>query len=340
MTLPSATLPESASRPALWPYVKIARIDHWFKNSFMLLGVLLAIFYQAGSIDWANPWPSLGRIALAFFALCLVASGNYVINELLDGPSDRMHPEKRSRVVPSGLVRPKLVYLEWLALSGLGISLGLLINPAFTGALVALWVMGIIYNVPPVRSKELPYIDVLTESINNPIRLFLGWFAVIPDRIPPMSLILAYWMAGAFFMGAKRYAELRHIGDRRVAALYRKSFRHYTEENLLVSLFFYATSCALFAGIFMVRYHLELIAFVPVAAGFFAFYLKLSLKPDSPVQNPERLYKEKLFFAYAVACLVIFVLLMFTSIPPLYRAFNVEPSRAGVLWTLGGSEGQ
>ncbi len=31
--------------------------------------------------------------------------------------------------------------------------------------------MGLVHNVPPVRSKELPYIDVLSESVNNPIRL-------------------------------------------------------------------------------------------------------------------------------------------------------------------------
>ena len=332
----SATLPDRPPSYGIRPYVEIARLDHWFKNAFMLLGVLLAVFYEPSRVTWS----SLPRVALALLAVCFVASANYVINELLDGPTDLMHPQKRLRAVPSGRVRPALVYVEWFTLSVLGIGLGLLINPWFTACLGALWFMGLVYNVPPVRAKELPYVDVLTESVNNPIRLFLGWFAVISDRVPPMSLILAYWMAGAFFMAAKRYAELRHIGDRGIAGMYRRSFQHYTEEKLLVSMFFYATSCALFGGIFMVRYHIELILFVPVAAGFFAFYLKLSLQADSPAQNPERLYKERYFFTYAILCVVIFVLLMFTSIPPLYKAFNVEPSKAGVLWTIGGSGGE
>jgi hypothetical protein len=47
-----------------------------------------------------------------------------------------------------------------------------------------LWVMGVVYNVKPIRSKELPYLDVLSESINNPIRLLLGWFPLIADRVP------------------------------------------------------------------------------------------------------------------------------------------------------------
>ena len=33
-------------RTGIWPYVQIARADHWFKNAFMLLGVLLALFYE------------------------------------------------------------------------------------------------------------------------------------------------------------------------------------------------------------------------------------------------------------------------------------------------------
>ena len=50
----------------------------------------------------------------------------------------------------------------------------LLINPYFTAAALALWVMGIAYNVPPVRTKEIPYLDVLSKSVNNPLRLLLG----------------------------------------------------------------------------------------------------------------------------------------------------------------------
>ena len=176
---------------------------------------------------------------------------------------------------------------------------------------------------------------MLSESINNPIRLLLGWFALVSGRFPPLSLAISYWMVGAFFMAMKRYAEYRHIGDRAVAAAYRKSFEYYTEDRLLISLFFYATSCALFAGIFIVRYHPELILFAPLAAGLFAYYMKIGLQPDSPVQNPEKLYKQRGFLAYLVVCTVMFIVLMFTSIPSMYDVFNVAPSGMTPLWTLG-----
>jgi decaprenyl-phosphate phosphoribosyltransferase len=205
----------------------------------------------------------------------------------------------------------------------------------FTVSAVALWVMGIAYNVRPIRLKEWPYLDVLSESINNPIRLALGWFALVPDRFPPLSLALSYWMVGAFFMAMKRLAELRHIRDRHALAAYRMSFRHYTEERLLVSIMFYASACALFGGIFIVRYRLELILFVPLLAGFLAYYFKMGLQADSAAQHPEHLHRERGFMAYLVVCLAAFVLLMFTSIPVLYAWFNVEPASVKPLWTIG-----
>jgi 4-hydroxybenzoate polyprenyltransferase len=321
-----------ADRHGLWPYVQIARVDHWFKNAFMMLGTILALFYQPTLFAWSSVTPFL----LAVAATCLIASSNYVLNEILDAPTDRLHPEKRYRPIPAGKVRLPLAYAEWLLLGIAGLALALSINWYFAFSGLALWLLGITYNVPPLRTKEWPYIDVLSESANNAVRLLLGWFALVTTAVPPVSLALSYWMLGAFFMATKRFAEYRHIGDKAIAAGYRRSFRHYTEERLLVSMFFYATACALFGGIFIVRYHLELILFVPFAAGVFAYYLSIGLKADSAAQNPEKLYKQRGFFAYMVVSTVVFVLLMFTSIPTLYRLFNVESSIASPLWTLGG----
>ena len=54
---------------------------------------------------------------------------------------------------------------------------------------------GLVYNVSPIRTKEKVYLDVLSEAVNNPIRLTLGWAMVDSTTLPPSSLLLAYWMA-------------------------------------------------------------------------------------------------------------------------------------------------
>lgn len=311
-------------------YASIARPDHWFKNVFMALGVLLAFFYYPQLFTWAV----LGYIALAVAATCLIASSNYTLNEILDAPRDRLHPSKRNRPVPSGRIWIPAAYIQWVLLGVAGLGLASLINWPFFWTGLSLLIMGLVYNVPPVRSKELPYIDVLSESVNNPIRLLLGWFAVAAGEVPPVSLLIAYWMIGAFFMGAKRLAEYRYIGHPGRAAAYRNSFRYYDENKLIVSLFGYISVFALFSGVFIIRYHLELMLLAPLVAGFVCYYMAVALKPDSAAQNPEKLYKERGLMLYLSVCVVAFFVLMFAEIPALYTLFNVQPSPVNPLWKI------
>ena len=100
---------------------------------------------------------------------------------------------------------------------------------------------------------------MLSESVNNPIRFALGWFLITTDVWPPSSIMVAYWMAGAFLMGTKRYAEYRFINDPEIAGKYRRSFNYYNETNLLISIFFYALTSTFFLGIFLIKNKIELL---------------------------------------------------------------------------------
>ena len=191
------------------PYLSIARPDHWFKNVFMVAGVVLALFYHPGLIDAA----SLQRVLWAVVTTCFIVSSNYVLNEILDAPTDLSHPVKRKRPIPSGLVQLPVAYAEWVILGLIGLAMASALGQAFFASALLLLIMGMIYNIPPVRSKDWPYLDVLSESVNNPIRLLLGWFAVKAMEVPPVSLLIAYWMIGAFFMATKRFSEYRSIGN-------------------------------------------------------------------------------------------------------------------------------
>lgn len=312
-------------------YLQIARFDHWGKNVFMVLGFVLAWFLKPVDLTGGL----LLKLAYGFVITGLIASSNYVINEILDAPKDKHHPDKQHRPIPSGRVKLPYAYAEWILLGVVGIGLASTINTGFLISGAALWIMGCVYNIPPVRSKEVPYLDVLSESINNPLRLMLGWFVLIPNTVPPLSLVVSYWMFGAFFMAIKRYAEYRHINDAAAAAAYRGSFKYYNEARLLISFFYYAILGSFFAGVFIVRYHLELVLFLPFASAFVAQYLRIGLKSNSPVQHPEKLFHERGFLAMSLFCGVVFVMLMLVEIPVMYEWFNVEASSLNPLWKLG-----
>ena len=68
-------------------------------------------------------------------------------------------------------------------------------------------------------------------------------------------------------------------------------------------------TATIFIAIFMVKYRIEYLLAMPFVFGLFCFYLWISFKPDSAVQKPEKLYREKKLIAYiAVLCVILFVL--------------------------------
>jgi 4-hydroxybenzoate polyprenyltransferase len=138
------------ARPTFRGHVAIARVDHWFKNVFVLPGILAAIGIDRAHVPSNLPF----RVGVGLLSVCLVASSNYVINEVLDAPSDRSHPLKFSRPVPSGQVSVPLAYVQWIVLMIAGVALGTLVSTPFAVTVGVLWLMGCVYNIPPVRSKE------------------------------------------------------------------------------------------------------------------------------------------------------------------------------------------
>ncbi|MET4082391.1 decaprenyl-phosphate phosphoribosyltransferase [Pedobacter sp. UYP30] len=320
-------------------YIKIARVDNWVKNVFMLPGMVFALaLFQT---PYSNQL--LFKIIVGLLSICLVASANYVINEYLDIDYDRFHPLKRKRSLVMTKVNPKIIYAEYSLLALVGLGLASFVSIKFLVTATILLCMGVIYNVKPFRSKERVFLDVLSESINNPIRFAAGWFIFSPalglpntkwdldwiNTFPPLSIMLAYWMGGAFLMATKRFAEYRLIGDAELAGLYRRSFKFYTENSLLVSMFFYAITCAFFMGIFLIKDRIELLVSFPFFALLFSWYLRIGLLNDSPVQGSEKLYVRKWFMTYLVLFAILICVLMFVDIPWLHwlleNANNYHP---------------
>jgi len=298
-------------------HLEIARLDHSIKNLFVLPGIIIPLSFYPELMKRQLIW----RLVLAFISITLVACSNYVINEVLDAPFDRLHPTKKNRPTARGVVNIPVAYVQWLLMMVAGVALGLYIGKLFALMCIVLWVMGCFYNFPPVRTKDVPYLDVLTESVNNPIRMLLGWYAVTSTLVPPVSLLICYWMIGCYFMALKRFSELSEIGDRERAGAYRASFKHYTLESLLVSVTFYASTAMLFFGAFAIRYHMELILAFPLLALTMSLYFKLAFKKNSSVQNPEKLYREPMLMASFVATSGAILILLFTTMPVLESFF-------------------
>ncbi|WEK21219.1 MAG: UbiA prenyltransferase family protein [Candidatus Pedobacter colombiensis] len=320
---------ENILEPAkIFEYIAIARPDNWIKNIFMLPGMLFAL----SIFDTAITFGLIVKIVIGIASICLVASANYVINEYLDKGFDKYHPLKKKRSSVVTIINPRILYIEYAILGCLGLGVSYTVSIKFLLMAGLLLFMGVIYNVKPFRSKDRVFLDVLSESVNNPIRFAAGWFIFTPslgipsskwdlnwiNTFPPVSIIIAYWMGGAFLMATKRFAEFRLIGNVEIAGQYRRSFKYYTENSLLVSMFFYAITSAFFLGIFLIKDRIELLVSFPFFALLFSWYLRIGLLKDSPVQGSEKLYTRKWFMLYLILFTTLLCVLMFVKIPWLH----------------------
>ncbi|HME44438.1 MAG TPA: UbiA prenyltransferase family protein [Syntrophorhabdales bacterium] len=298
---------------SLGTYICIARPRHWVKHVFIIPGIGAALLLVK-NIEHGI----VLRLVMGFASACLIASANYIINEWLDAKLDRHHPLKCRRPGAEGLLSPPIVLLEYVMLSILGLGLAFVVNELFFFASSAFILSGVFYNVKPFRTKDCPYLDVATEAINNPIRLLLGWAMVSGVTVPPLSLLGAYWLGGAFLMAAKRLSEYKFIIDSKgfeAPGQYRKSFQHYTDVSLLVSCFVYAIMASFLLSVFLLKYRTELILSFPLFTLLFAYYLHMAMQRESAAQRPEELHKDRGLVIILMLLIAALTVLSFIDMP-------------------------
>lgn len=272
-------------------YLKICRPDHWLKNIFILFGHVVAL---ALVLDFKADWNLAVMAVLSLVPACLIASANYILNEILDAPFDAMHPTKRHRGIPAGKVK---VWILWWMKAGLivaafGIAWLCGFNWAYHAALALLLLSGVVYNVRPLRLKDRAFMDVIAESFNNPVRLWLGYYALVsPRNVPPLSIVLAWWFFGALLMTGKRYSEFRFIGNAELSGRYRRSFQVYTEKSLILAMITYANLFCFCTGVAMAVYPRlnDLVLVFPLVVLAVIAYFQHAMKEETARLEPEQL---------------------------------------------------
>lgn len=293
------------------PYFSLARVDSWSKNLIVLVGVFLAYVLSGAPL-------ALTQIAMALGAICLASSANYVLNESLDAKSDAYHPIKKKRASVAHALNKYAVVAEYAVLFTVALLLGHAVNERAFAVLAFYLICGWLYNIPPLRFKDKAHLDVLLESINYPLRVLLGWLCVLPELLPPSSLMIIAWSAGAFTMSLKRLAEYQLFDDPQTAAQYRKSYATYTSDSLAVSGFVYAMAAVFGTTVLLLKYKIELVLMVPILIALLAWYFMMGLKRQMFIIYPEQLVRSKIFLLLCTAMLAVGILAFQITIPELH----------------------
>jgi len=215
--------------PGLQAYVRSLRLHQWLKNTLLFLPLILAHrLTDTGLILQA---------LLAFLSFGLCASSVYLLNDLLDLPSDRQHRSKRLRPLACG---------EIPLLSGLLLSL-LLLLLAFglasalpTAFLVILALYYLCTGLYSFVLKRIMLVDVIMLAALYTLRIIAGAAAI---SVIPSFWLLAFSMFLFFSLAVvKRYTELDYLQK---AGIAQSEGRGYYAQDLNMMAMFGSTSALL-----------------------------------------------------------------------------------------------
>ncbi len=220
--------------------IKLLRPRQWIKN----FAVFAAIVFSGELFNSLV----FEKVLLGFFALCAVSSATYIVNDILDAKSDRLHPFKKFRPIAHGdvpvvfacLIAVLLVILAlYVAIHSITITFFLtIIFYLFLQALYSFFL------------KEVAVADILIIATGYILRVYAGEFA--------SGFHISVWMLltvislSLFLAVGKRRSELTlvsEIKDTNIANI-RKALSHYSERLLDVYATIFATSTFIFYSLF------------------------------------------------------------------------------------------
>ena len=174
---------------------KLLRVEQWYKNALVAVPAIFALKLTDVSV-----YPLL---ALGFLALSLASSSIYVFNDLRDVEEDRLHPTKRLRPLPSGLVTKREAAFISSSLAALSIAISAALGKLFTLLILLFMLISVLYSL---RLKRVAVVDVTAIALNYLIRVSSG-AALIGVEASPW-LVSGFFFLALFLALSKRKAEL------------------------------------------------------------------------------------------------------------------------------------
>ena len=175
-------------------YLKAIRIYHWPKN--------LLVFLPALTGHLLTP-ESFSTLLVLFFSLSFVASGMYLINDLLDIDNDKKHPTKKNRLIASGSLSPKNAKIISLLLIITGL-LGSFAVSFYAGILIFTYI--ILIAVYSLYIKKTPFFEAFFLTLVYLLRIYIGVLAV--DTGTSQWLMIFSFFFFFFLVLVKRHTEL------------------------------------------------------------------------------------------------------------------------------------
>ncbi len=194
--------------------LEMMRPKQWTKN----LLVFAALIFTGNILNVQMALKSI----VAFICFCLVTSGIYLFNDIVDLEEDKHHPMKSKRPLARGSVAPRLAGFVSLFLALLGVLCSLWLSIDFVVILLVYLLLFIAYSF---LLKHVVIIDVFTIAFGFVLRAAAGAY-VLNLTISPWLLICTILLALFLGLGKRRHELLVLKGN---AQKHRKILNEYSE---------------------------------------------------------------------------------------------------------------
>lgn len=184
-----------AKKHSLSLWHKVLRTHQWLKNL-----LLFVPFFATHQLTNVNSWMAL---LVAFMSFNLCASAVYIMNDLIDLESDRLHPRKRARPFASGQVPVWVGIFIAPVLLLIGLGMSSLVGGAFSSWLLFYFILTCVYSL---KLKRLVLVDCLTLALLYTLRIIAGASAVENNLSFWLLAFSVFLFLSLSFL--KRYAEL------------------------------------------------------------------------------------------------------------------------------------
>ena len=206
------------ARPLFVSLFLSLRPSQWTKNLFVF-GALL--FGQRGTQPAFLDPRAIGQATAAFVIFCALSGVVYLVNDVADRTTDRLHPVKRKRPIASGAVSPSAAITTAIVLGALALGAAYLLRPTFAIVAATYVALQAFYSGP---LKHMVIIDVLTIAVGFVLRAAAGAVAI---DVPISHWLLILIMLLALFLAlSKRRHELVLLADS--ASSHRRILQEYS----------------------------------------------------------------------------------------------------------------
>lgn len=290
----------------------LLRVRQYYKNTLIFVGIFFS--QRLFPIDISLYFD----IFIGFILLCCASSFNYIINDIRDIESDKLHPEKlKKKPLASGALSLHFAIFLLIILAGLMILFPIFIIPniAFSFMILLIIVTGQLYNY---FFKNYVFIDILVLSTGYLWRSLAGCM-IIEEYVSPW-LLLAIFEIAIFLSIAKRKGDLIILG-KDTAIEHKKVYDQYSQKLLDQFYVIVAGSLFLTYSLYLInRFKLDEIGFpsffeyfsiftIPISLYILMRYMYLTSAKPEIARNTEKAFLDK---GIIIAALILMTILFFS----------------------------